>query len=359
MRTPLVLLTGVEPEAMAATMIGLQFDLPGTVAVRHHIDVERQVLTRTVSDVTGVLEQHEVELEHACVSCAIREDILPTLERLARDGRWQSIVAHLPVGAEAAHLCSVLSWDTRLARFLRVTAVVTAVATAHPQRDLLGEDLLADRGLHSAHDDRRGVGEVLAAMIEYADAIVLDGVAEPVAHGLVKALARPGALVTEGTAELDGATLLSRLHQFSRSEEWAGPVRTDALPDISTPGVWQVDLQSLQPFHPERLLESLEQIGGGNHRSRGCFWLPSRPGRALTWDGAGGQLSIGDHQSWGQRTPFTRIVLTGVGIAPPHLRDAFADMLLQPGEPGSRERPGWSVPEDGLEPWLGPIREVA
>ncbi|GAA1511529.1 CobW family GTP-binding protein [Nocardioides humi] len=354
MRVPVVLLSGVDPDAMAATMVGLQFDLPGAVAVRHAIDPERGLLTRTVSDLTGVVETHETLLEHACVSCAIREDILPTLERLARDGRWQSIVAHLPVGAEAAHLCSVLTWDTRLARFLRVSAVVTAVGARHPVRDLLGDDLLADRGHHCAQDDRRGVGEVLAAMVEYADVVAFDDTVDPVARGLVTALARPDATVVEGGHGLGGDVLTGRLHQHTRTDAWTSPVRTDALPDVRAEGVWRLDLQSLRPFHPDRLLDSLESLGAGAHRSRGCFWLPSRPGRALEWDGAGGQLSIGDHAGWARRTPFTRIVLTGVGVAPAHLREAFAGLLVAEDERGS-----WSVAEDGFEPWLGPIREVA
>lgn len=354
MRVPVVLLSGVDPDAMASTMVGLQFDLPGAVACRHTIDVERGVLTRTVSDLSGVVESHETLLEHACVSCAIREDILPTLERLARDGRWQSIVAHLPVGAEAAHLCAALTWHTRLARFLRISAVVTAVASRHPVRDLLGDDLLAERGHHCAHDDRRGVGEVLAAMVEYADAVAFDGEVDPVARGLVATLARPEATVVEGSHGLGGDLLTGHLHQHTRTGAWTSPVRTDALPDVRAEGVWRVDLQSLQPFHPARLLDSLEQLGAGAHRSRGCFWLPSRPGRALEWDGAGGQLSIGDHASWGVRRPFTRIVLAGVGTAPPHLRAAFDGLLLAPGEPVT-----WPVGEDGFEPWLGPIREVA
>lgn len=354
MRVPVVLLAGVDPDAMAATMVGLQFDLPGTVACRHAIDVERGVLTRTVSDLSGVIETHETLLEHACVSCAIREDILPTLERLARDGRWHSIVAHLPVGAEAAHLCAALTWDTRLARFLRVSAVVTAVAGQHPVRDLLGDDLLADRGHHCAHDDRRGVGEVLAAMIEHADVVALDDTAAPVARDLVRTLARPDAAVVDGVHQLGGATLLGRLHQHSRTEAWTSPVRTDALPVVPAEGVWRLDLQSLQPFHPERLLESLERLGAGPHRSRGCFWLPTRPGRVLEWDGAGGQLSIGDHGSWGTRRPFTRIVAAGVGAAPAQLRPAFADLLV-----GTDETVGRTDAEDGFEPWLGPIRRVA
>lgn len=355
MRVPVVLLSGIDPDAMAATMVGLQFDLPGAVAVRHDIDVERGVLTRTVSDLSGVVETHQTLLEHACVTCAIREDVVPTLERLARDGRWHSIVAHLPVGAEPGHLCSVLTWDTRLARFLRVSSVVTALGATHPVRDLLGDDLLVDRGHHCSHDDRRGVGEVLAAMVEYADLLTFDDVVDPIARGLVATLARPGVELHEGGHGIDARQLIGRLHQRGRTDAWISPSRVDDLPAIGAEGVWQVDLRSPRPFHPDRLLDSLELLGAGTHRSRGCFWLPTRPGRAVEWDGAGGQLSIGDHAAgWGRRTPFTRIVLTGVGVAPSHLRDTFAALLVDHDERGS-----WAVAEDGFEPWLGPIREVA
>ncbi|MCX6400580.1 MAG: GTP-binding protein [Propionibacteriales bacterium] len=354
MRVPVVLLSGVDPDAMATTMVGLQFDLPDAVAVRHAIDVDRQLLTRTVSDVTGVIEQHETFLDHACVSCAMREDIVPTLERLARDGRWQSIVAHLPVGAEAAHLCSALALDSRLARFLRVSAVVAAIGSAQPVRDLLGDDLLVERGHHCSPGDRRGVGEVLAAMVEYADVTVFDDATEPVARDLATALARPGSTVAEGSHGLSGGSLVGHLHRHTQTHAWTSPTRTDALPEARGEGIWRVDLQSLQPFHPERLLESLDRLGTGAHRSRGCFWLPTRPDRALAWDGAGGQLSIGDHAAWAPRRPFTRIVLTGVGAAPADLRPAFAELLV-----GMDERPSWSADEDGFEPWLGPIRLVA
>ncbi|WGY02507.1 GTP-binding protein [Nocardioides sp. QY071] len=354
MRIPVVLLSGVDPEAMAAAMVGLQFDLPSAVACRHTIDVERGVLTRTVSDLTGVVETHETLLDHACVSCAIRADILPTLERLARDGRWRSIVAHLPVGAEAAHVCSALAHDTRVARHLRVSTVVTAIGSREPVRDLLGDDLLAERGHHCASDDRRGVGEVLAAMIEHADVVAFDGPADPVARGLVRTLARPDAAVLDGVHAVGGEVLLGRLHQHDRTLSWSSPVRTGALTDVRAEGVWRVDLQSLQPFHPGRLRTSLGRIGTGAHRSRGCFWLPSRPGRALAWDGAGGQLSIGDHASWGARRAFTRIVLIGVGTAPTDLRPAFDHLLLTPGEAVASPDG-----EDGFEPWLGPIRDAA
>lgn len=90
----------LEP-AVSSASISLLFGLPDTVAVRHGSDPERQVLTRVISDVTGVVEREVVDLADACVSCAIREDIIPTLERIAAAGRWRSIVACLPVAAAA------------------------------------------------------------------------------------------------------------------------------------------------------------------------------------------------------------------------------------------------------------------
>ena len=128
-------------------------------------------------------------------------------------------------------------------------------------------------------------------MVEYADVTVFDDEVDAAALGLVTALARPGSTVAEGSHDLAGAALVGHLHQHTRTHAWTNPTRTDALPEVRHEGVWRVDLQSLQPFHPERLLESLDRLGTGAHRSRGCFWLPTRPGRALAWDGAGGQLS--------------------------------------------------------------------
>ena len=98
-KVPVILVSGVAESAMLSATISLQFGLPDAVMVRHIIDPERQLLTRVVSDLSGVIENEEINLAHACVACAIREDIVPTLERLAAQGRWGSIVACLPVAA--------------------------------------------------------------------------------------------------------------------------------------------------------------------------------------------------------------------------------------------------------------------
>jgi G3E family GTPase len=355
--TPIVLLTGVDAEPMAAAMVGLQFDLPRAVAVRHHIDPERETLERVVSDVNGAIERVTIPLSHACIPCALREDIVPTLERLGRDGRWATIVAHLPIAVNARQVCNVLAWNAALSSVVRVGCVVTAIAGERTVDELLGDALLRERGCQSSLDDVRGIGEVACGMVEYADVVVATGSCGGMAADLLRNLARPDAHVAMGLEELD-VRLADGLHDHRRTHAWVDPLRCDPLPPVLSDRVWRADLRTTRPFHPDRLLASLDALGGGRHRSRGCFHLPTRPGRALVWDGSGGQLSIGRGELWGDRHPMSRIVAIGVGAAPLDLGLVFESALLGDGE-GADRRGAWSLATDGLEPWLGPIRDAA
>jgi len=305
MRTPLVVLTGVDPDAMDGAMVSLSWDLPHAVAVRHRIDPASQVLTRVVSDAGGVLEHEQIALEHACVTCALREDILPTLERLARDDRWSSIVACLPTATEANQLSTALTRDRRLARHLRLSTVIAALGSERLVEDLLGDDLLHEHGLHTNPGDERGLGEVACAQIEYADVLVLADEPEAKASDLVRALARPDALLLTGADQIDGNDVAARRHQHKRTTAWSSPVLDTEVPTLGDSRAWRLELSSPRPFHPERLLDQIERLGAGRHRSRGCFWVPTRPGAVQEWAGAGGQLSIGHHSTWDRRPPLT------------------------------------------------------
>ena len=358
MRTPLVVVTGVEPRAIDATLLNLSWDVPGTVAVRHHIDPVGQVLTRVVSHAGGVLEREHTTLEHACIGCALREDIVPTLQRLARERRWSAVVLGLPAGMDADQLTHLATRDTQLARHVRLSSLVAALDGEGAVEQLLGDQLLRERGWHTGPDDDRGVGEVLAAQVERSDLVAITGSAVPEAVALARALARPGADVVADAGLVDLADLTARRHEHQAALAWSSPLVEGDLPPLAGDGVWRLDLCSPRPFHPERLLEGIDRLGSGAHRSRGCFWLPTRPDSAVEWSGAGGQLSIGNHGSWGRTLPRTRLVFTGLGTAPTGLADAFEEALLDLHEalPG---RSGWDLVEDGLEPWLGDIRDVA
>jgi G3E family GTPase len=118
-------------------------------------------------------------------------------------------------------------------------------------------------------------------------------------------------------------------------------------------GTWTLDLHSVRPFHPQRLLENIEALGGGRLRGRGRFWVPDRPDSICQWDGAGGQVSIGAVWRTGRELPTTHLVVTGQDPADlPRVRDAFARCLLTVAEWAEGLTP-WLGAEDPLAPWLG------
>ena len=372
-----MVVTGVQPSAIDSAMMGLGWDLPDAVSVRHTIDPVAQVLTRVVSDATGPVERAHIPLEHACISCALREDVLPTLDRLARDGRWRTIVAGLPTGAEAHQLTGVLSQDSRLAKRLKVSALVASLDGTRLVDDLLGDALLHEHGWHTGPDDDRGIGEVACSQVELADVVLVSGAGETgsvtgtdsgtdsgidsgigrEAVDLVAALARPDARLVLGAERLDAAALVSGRHPYRAARRWSDPLECAPVPPLLGSTAWRVELSSPRPFHPERMLEQVETLGAGPFRSRGVFWLPTRPREVQEWGGAGGQLSIGTRGEWGRQTPTTRLVITGLSPQPTDLAGAFEDLLLTH-EEALLERPRWRVLEDGLEPWLGDIRDV-
>jgi G3E family GTPase len=358
--TPVFLVTGLDGDSMAAATIGLQFDLPDAVVVRHDLDARAGRLVRTVSDLSGLLEREVMPLEHACSSCAVREDVLPTLQRLGTLGRWGAIVAHLPVAADALSICRVFGWDPHAAPSVGVAGVVAALDGEAAIDDLLGESTLPELNLATIETDRRGVGEVVGAMVEHADIVALFGESTDEAVELVTHLARPGALISRDWAGLRAEQLLQGVHDHDATEAWVNEAFDGPGRNLEGRHVWSLDLQSDRPLHPDRLREHVDVLGGGPFRTRGCFWLASRPGAIGVWDGAGGQLSVGLQGEWGQSPAMTRILVTGLreDDAREDLRRVFAECLLTEAELEERG-PYWDVTDDGLEPWLGPIRHVA
>lgn len=357
--TPLVVLATVDPVVRDATVFGLVTDHPRLVVLQHDIldDEDGGRIRRVVVSADGVLEDVEVPLEHACLSCAVREDAVPHLARLARDPRWDAVALALPVGAESLPVSRALAWSTRRGgalRDVRVANVVAALDLDAFEDDLLGDDLLAERGLALTDDDRRSVGEALAAQVQHVDTLLVGGdrTAHPVASDLLDHLRAPDARRVD-RLHGDPRDLLRHVHDVQRADRRADPLHVAPAAGAPTAhGVWTLDLHSGRPLHPERLVAHVERLGTVAARSRGRFWVPSRPDSVCVWDGAGGQLSVGELGTWGRREPDTRLVFTGVGDWAGDLVDAFADVLMTEAEHRAGLTP-WLGREDVLEPWLG------
>lgn len=356
---PLIVLATVDPVLRDTALFGLVTDTPGVVLVRHDIiDADDGgSLRRVVVDTGGVIEDVLLPLAHACLSCAVREDAIPTLRRLSEDGRWVALVLALPVSAPSLPVAGALAHACRRGGELpqvSLASVVGAVDVSTCEHDLLDDDLLAERHLELTYADRRSVGEALSAQLGHADVLAIAGdpSQHPAGSDLLDHLRAPDSLRVDSLYELDMRALMNARHDTSAAERRLDPMHTRATAGPTDHGVWSLELSSERPFHPERLVDQVERLGAGRLHSRGTFWVANRPLSACIWHGAGGQLSVGDHGPWKRHQPFTRLVFTGNGTQKSDLRSAFEDMLVTPAE--LTEGLGqWLGREDVLEPWLG------
>jgi len=350
---PTVVLTSIDPVLRESAVDGLVSDLPGAVALRVDMCVGQGLVHRTVYDTAGVIEDAWVPLDHVCLSCALREEILPTLERVATTLRPPAIHVALPVTAEPMPLVAAL----RAYAPVEVRGVVSVFDAEPLEKDLLGDDLLAERDLAFTGTDRRSVGEVLAHQVESADLLLTPEPPPARAAALLDHLTDARRQLLH---EADGHALAVACRDSPSAPN--DSLRGDLLHVRSTgaspsAGVWTLDLQSWRPLHPQRLLDQVVNLGTGAVRGRGHFWLPTRPTVVCAWDGAGGQLSIGDHGRWPTR-PDTHLVITGTAPDPDALIRAFDTALMDDGEL-ARGLARWHGQPDGLDRWLGEQRGAA
>lgn len=357
MAVPVVILSTVDPVLRDAALFSVLTDLPGTGVLRQDLDPAAGTLRRVISDETGVAEDQTVPLAHTCLGCAIREDSAPSLDSMIASGRWQRIVWALPVAAETSPAARPLANPDIATQIGAELAGVVALAdTTTVVEDVMGDGLLADRGLALSADDRRSVGEALAAQLGHADLVLTigsDQTGATLADHLLGVRARRAELFGMSAAQL----FLPR-YAHHTAEARIDPrlmLPTDA-PD--TNGVWSLDLSSRRPMHPLRFADRLEDLGGGRMRSRGRFQLASRPRTVGAWDGAGGQLSIGDAGGWEGFAPSTRLIFTGTDQRDrERIEHSFPDVLLTDQEIGAGTDV-WRSMDDGLDAWLGDRERV-
>ncbi|QKV72521.1 GTP-binding protein [Amycolatopsis sp. Hca4] len=307
-RVPLVLVSGLAAGLNAALAELLRVAEAGTAVVHHdlreiHSGVVRRRLQLGERDDLTVLE-----LAHGCVSCTLREDLLPLLRRLARRPDVTRIVVRLDEAMEPEPVSwairTVLVGDHPVSEDVDLRAVLTVVDCATWLADATGDDELADRNLQGSPEDERTVAQVALSQVEFADVLVLAGAATD-AWSAAKASAvldrvAPSIPRVE-LARSDGDGVLAAVPADARRGEVTdmhGALLRGEPPLHADCGIALLTFTARRPFHPERLHDALDVLLDGVVRTRGRAWVASRPDVAFWIESAGGGLGLGHAGPW-------------------------------------------------------------
>ncbi|UUU38591.1 CobW family GTP-binding protein [Streptomyces sp. NBC_00162] len=296
-RLPVVIVGGLHSDARRTTVERLLATVPGSVALHHDLSTAAGgTVRRTVRDASGTLGSGEAPLVNDCACCALREDLVPELWRLADGGLTRLAVVELWDSVEPRAMAEVV--EAHGGERLELANVITAVDPALVLPYLSNGDDLAEAGLAAAASDRRTVGDTWARQLEYAPVL---------------------ALLDSPEADEEDRALLEQLHPTARRVETGSPdlarlafagFDTEAAAAAQHPacallpqeadeaGVATLVWHRHRPFHPERLYEALEDLACAAARSRGRFWLADRPDTLLAWEAAGGALCVENGGPW-------------------------------------------------------------
>jgi G3E family GTPase len=267
-------------------------------------------------------EEKLVEMSNGCICCTLREDLLKEVERLALEERFDYLLIEstgigepLPVAQTFSYVDDANGVD--LSRVAKLDTLVTVVDSFNFIKDYSSLDTLKQKNLSDMEGDNRTLVNLLTDQVEFANVIVLNKTDLVTADelGMLKSMIRKlnaDAILVEssfGKVGLD-QVLNTGLFDFEKTSQSAGWIeelnKPFHTPETDEYGISSFVFKSRRPFHPARFWHYLNQEWHSNIiRSKGIFWLASRPGTALNWSQAGGSLRADTAGSWWCSMPYS------------------------------------------------------
>ncbi|MFV0309581.1 MAG: GTP-binding protein [Desertimonas sp.] len=262
-------------------------------------------------------EERLVEMSNGCICCTLREDLLIEVARLAREGRFDYLLIESTGISEPMPVAATFLFEdvdghslSSLARLDTMVSVVDA-ASFLDRFEVLEE--LADLGVGRDDDDDRSVSDLLVDQIEFADVLVVSKPDLVSAAHLERVVAvvrqlnpRARLIVAErGDVPLDAVldTGLFDEDEAATAPGWVKALNGDHVPETDEYGITSFVYRHRWPFHPERLAHELEEAWPGVLRSKGFFWLATRPDVQALWSQAGLSVMLEPLAPWYAATP--------------------------------------------------------
>ena len=260
-------------------------------------------------------EEKLVEMSNGCICCTLREDLMIEVEKLAKENRFDYLLIESTGISEPIPVAQTFSFVDEengidLSRFSYVDTMVTVVDAFNFFKDFGSPETLVDRDLTNIEDDDRTIVNLLTDQIEFANVIILnktdlvDKEHLGILRACIKKLNQSAKIIETKYSEISPKEILNTsLFNFEEAEQSAGWMeeleKDEHTPETEEYGISSFVFRSKKPFDPVRFWDYLQnKFPTSIIRSKGLFWLSSRPDQALVWSQAGGSLKAEGAGVW-------------------------------------------------------------
>ncbi|OJW43159.1 MAG: GTP-binding protein [Sphingobacteriales bacterium 48-107] len=259
-------------------------------------------------------EERLVEMSNGCICCTLRDDLLKEVERLALEDRFDYLLIESSGISEPLPVAQTFTYKDEnnnidLSAIADLDTLVTVVDSYNFIRDFSSVETLQQKGASDMEGDNRTLVNLLTDQLEFANVIVLNKTdlvsAEQLGllRSMIRKLNADARIITSEKGRVPLTDILhTRLFDFEKTSQAAGWIEElgkQHTPETEEYGLSSFVFRSRRPFHPERFWEYIQHNWPTNIiRSKGLFWLASRPDEALNWSQAGGSLRADKAGVW-------------------------------------------------------------
>lgn len=255
-------------------------------------------------------EEKLIEFSNGCICCTLREDLLIAVRKLANEKRFDYLIIESTGISEPMPIAETFTFADEdgagLFEIAHLDTMVTVIDAVNFLRDYDQADLLQETGESLGEDDERSVTDLLVDQVEFSDVILVNKTdlinAEALGklRSVLRCLNTQAEIIAIENGRIDPSKILNTgKFSFEQAQEapgWLKEMRGEHIPETEEYGIDSFVYSARKPFHPQRFYDFLHQPWGTEGkllRSKGFFWLATRPDYAGQWSQAGGIARYG------------------------------------------------------------------
>ena len=271
------------------------------------INIDAEMIKSEVS--LSHKEEKLIEMSNGCICCTLREDLLLEVNKLAKEGKFDYLVIESTGISEPLPVAETFTFadedGNSLSEVAKLDTMVTVVDAVNFLKDYDEAKYLQESGESLGKDDERSVADLLIDQIEFADVLLIsktDLVKKSDIDRLIailKTLNTNARILPISQGKIAVNEVLSTgLFNFERAQQapgWLKEMQGEHVPETEEYGISSFSYLARRPFDPERFFQFLHDTEkfGKLIRSKGYFWLCTRPAYVWEWNQAGGIAHYG------------------------------------------------------------------
>ena len=266
------------------------------------INIDQSLIQNDVS--LNHKEEKLVEMSNGCICCTLREDLLIEVTKLAKAGKFDYLLIESTGISEPLPVAETFTFEDEegvsLSHVSKLDTMVTVVDAVNFTKDYYEAKDLQEVGESLGEEDERSVADLLVDQVEFADIILIsktDLVSKTDIEKLkaiIKNLNTHARIIPISKGKISPDEILSTgLFDFERAQQapgWLKELRGEHVPETEEYGISSFVYTARRPFYPKKFYDFLhsKDLSGKLIRSKGYFWLATRPQFAGNWSQAGG-----------------------------------------------------------------------